>query len=142
MKENNKTTKKERAGLDKGVMSRIYIVYVFLLLIAIGIFLRIVQLQIFKANELNIIAEKREFRFDDNIEAMRGSIYSEDGRLMATSVPVFEVRMDVALPDIKDSVPIFSYFLYYSRLYHLSIVCHCIIKGQHLKWCSKNLIAY
>ena len=85
-------------------MSRIYIVYVFLLLIAIGIFLRIVQLQIFKANELNIIAEKREFRFDDNIEAMRGSIYSEDGRLMATSVPVFEVRMDVALPDIKDSV--------------------------------------
>lgn len=104
MKENNKTTKKERAGLDKGVMSRIYIVYVFLLLIAIGIFLRIVQLQIFKANELNIIAEKREFRFDDNIEAMRGSIYSEDGRLMATSVPVFEVRMDVALPDIKDSV--------------------------------------
>ncbi len=35
---------------------------------------------------------------------MRGSIYSEDGRLMATSVPVFEVRMDVALPDIKDSV--------------------------------------
>jgi len=41
----------------------------------------------------------------DTIPAMRGNIYSNDGSLMATSLPYFEVSMD---PTVADSVYFYS----------------------------------
>lgn len=35
----------------------------------------------------------------DTIEGERGNIYSEDGRLLATSLPVFDIRMDMRILD-------------------------------------------
>lgn len=35
----------------------------------------------------------------DTIEGERGNIYSEDGRLLATSLPIFELRMDMRVID-------------------------------------------
>lgn len=104
MKKQQEKPQKVDTGPGKGSMARIYFVYVAMLVFAMAIVLRAAQLQLFEAPKLNIIAEKHEFRFDDNIEAMRGSIYSSDGRLMATSIPVFEVRMDVSSPHIDDQL--------------------------------------
>ncbi len=91
-------------GPGKATMARLYMVYTAMLVLAVAIVVRVIHLQVFKYAELNIDAEQYEFRFDDNIEGMRGSIYSEDGRLMATSIPVFEIRMDVASPHIDDQL--------------------------------------
>ncbi|HPR57183.1 MAG TPA: penicillin-binding protein [Bacteroidales bacterium] len=104
MKKQQENPQKVDTGPGKRSMVSTYFVYAFLLLFAMVIFLRIIQLQIIKAHELNIIADKHEFRFDNNIEAMRGSIYSNDGRLLATSIPVFQIRMDVASPLIDDKL--------------------------------------
>lgn len=81
---------------------RVYPLYVLMLLLALAILLRIVYLQVFKVGELRVLAEKIQYRFDQNVEAPRGTILSEDGKILAISVPVFEVRMDVASPNIDD----------------------------------------
>lgn len=104
MKKQQEQPQKVDTGPGKGIMARLYFVYVLMLLFAVAIVLRAVHIQIFESPKLNMEAEKHEFRFDDNIEAMRGSIYSHDGRLMATSIPVFQIRMDVASPHIDDKL--------------------------------------
>jgi len=41
---------------------------------------------------------------DFDIEASRGSIFSADGSLLATSVPIFELRMDVVSEPVTDKI--------------------------------------
>jgi cell division protein FtsI (penicillin-binding protein 3) len=104
MKQQKITADKNTAGPGKASMSRLYVIYAFMLIFAFSIILYAIHLQIFRASELNLEAEKIEFRFDNEIEAMRGSIFSADGGLLATSIPVFEIRMDVASPLITDKL--------------------------------------
>lgn len=92
------------AGPGKVSMSRFYVIYGVMLVFAVSVLLYAAHIQIFKAPELNAESDKMEFRFNDEIEAMRGSIYSTDGSLMATTIPVFEIRMDVASPHISDQL--------------------------------------
>src|SRR5690606_34834781 len=42
------------------------------------------------------------------VEAARGNIYSSDGSLLATSVPEYEVRMDLLAGGIEDDKVFFS----------------------------------
>ncbi|MES2836424.1 MAG: penicillin-binding protein [Bacteroidota bacterium] len=39
-----------------------------------------------------------------NIEAVRGNIFAEDGALLATSLPIYEIRMDLVTDPITDKV--------------------------------------
>lgn len=77
----------------KDILWRVYFVYVFICLFGIAIIGQIVRLQFVqgaywkaKADSLTIKLQK--------IEPVRGSIYSSDGSLLATSVPVYEVHVD------------------------------------------------
>jgi cell division protein FtsI (penicillin-binding protein 3) len=49
-----------------------------------------------------------------NIEASRGNIFSSDGCLLATSVPIFELRMDVISEPVSDKI-------FYEKLDSLSL---------------------
>ncbi len=80
-------------GPGREVMQRVYVVFVFIFAFAMAIIARAVYIQIFKGNELKNIALEREFEFFDT-EAVRGNIYSSDGNLLATSIPVYEIRFD------------------------------------------------
>lgn len=84
------------------ILTRVYLLYVFMLLFGLSIIARMVYIQLYMADELLEKAEKQELRMF-NIEATRGNILAEDGSLLATSVPVFEIRMDVASPLIDDA---------------------------------------
>lgn len=46
------------------------------------------------------MAEKKEYRVRE-LEASRGNILSYDGRLMATSVPVFDIYFDASVVDLE-----------------------------------------
>lgn len=39
-----------------------------------------------------------------NIEAVRGNIYADDGSLLATSIPVYEIRMDLITESLTDEI--------------------------------------
>lgn len=79
----------------KDIMNRIYAIWIVLFVIGIVIIARILQIQIIKGPEFRDKAQDLLLRYD-TIEPVRGNIYSADGNLMAVSVPVFEVRMDVS----------------------------------------------
>ncbi len=83
------------------ILFRVYLLYTGMLLFGIAIIVRMVHIQVNKSEELLAKAEQQELRMF-NIEATRGNILASDGSLLATSVPVFEIRMDVASPLIDD----------------------------------------
>ncbi len=41
---------------------------------------------------------------NDRIQAARGNILSDDGRILVTSIPLYEIRMDFAAPGFTDSI--------------------------------------
>jgi len=91
--ENNKTV----------ILARIGVVYIVVIFIALSIIGRVLFIQFGEGEEWKKQSEKLNLRFD-NIEAMRGNILSSDGSLLATSVPIFEIRMDVASENITKEV--------------------------------------
>ncbi len=87
--------------IKKDILWRVYLMYFSILLFAIAIIVKIFYIQIKEGAELTALAQTQELRAF-NLEANRGNILAADGSLLATSVPVFEVRMDVASPNIPD----------------------------------------
>lgn len=81
----------------RDILWRVYLLYVFMLLFGLAIVSRIIWIQVTKGEELRAQAQKQELKFF-SVEALRGNVLAEDGALLATSVPVFEVRLDVASP--------------------------------------------
>jgi cell division protein FtsI (penicillin-binding protein 3) len=76
---------------------KIYLLYFSLLIFALSIIYKLVDIQIINASKW----EKRTAELTTawrNVEGNRGNIFSEDGDLLATSVPIYEVRMDMKVP--------------------------------------------
>ncbi len=92
-------------SIKRDILWRINLV--FLLLGAVGflILLQVFRIQVFEGEHYR--EEGRNSTRIDTIEGRRGNIYSEDGRLMATSLPFYEIRMDVKTefltPEIFDA---------------------------------------
>jgi cell division protein FtsI (penicillin-binding protein 3) len=85
------------------ILWRVYLLYAMVLIWGIAIIGRIVYVQIYLKDDLLAKAEQQEIRVF-GIEAMRGNILAFDGNMLATTVPVFEVRMDVASSLIDDQL--------------------------------------
>jgi cell division protein FtsI (penicillin-binding protein 3) len=86
----------------KNLLIRVYLVYASVLLFAAIVVYRIGKIQFVYGEELKAKAEQQEIRIF-KIEALRGNILASDGTLLATTLPVFEVRMDVSTPYIDDA---------------------------------------
>lgn len=87
----------------KQILMRIYILYGIMLTVGLIIIGRVIYLQFVEGDELEEKTRERTMAYK-SIEAVRGSIYDENGHLLATSVPVFDIRMDVASPLIDDEL--------------------------------------
>ena len=85
----------------KNITNRLYIVGFFLIVIVFFIVFKIIEIQFFKGDHLISISEKREFK-NIEIPANRGNIYSDNGKLLATSVPKYEIRFDALAPSKKN----------------------------------------
>ena len=78
---------------EKNIMNRLYLVAGGLLVLAIAVVVKLVDIQMVKGEEYKELAlSKTEKMF--TIEPNRGNLYSEDGSLLAASVPKYEVRFD------------------------------------------------
>ena len=75
-----------------------YLVYFLVLAFGIAIITKIVLILTKDSRELIQLAEKQEYRIRE-LEASRGNIFSADGQLMATSVPVYDIYFDSKVVD-------------------------------------------
>ncbi len=80
----------------KDIISRVGIIYFFMVLSALLVIGRIVHLQFFA--DLPVSSEEISFRTEE-IESVRGSILASDGRSLASSVPYYQIRMDCVFPE-------------------------------------------
>lgn len=77
-------------------------VYFGLLLFGIAIFIKVIHIQYVEGSELKEKALEETIQAID-IEPTRGTIYAADGKVLATSVPIFDVRMDAGSDVITDN---------------------------------------
>ncbi len=89
--------------IKKDILLRVYLVYLGILLFGLLIIARVVMIQQFEKKEYSEMALKQEIRLDE-LEAIRGNICADDGTLLAVSIPIFEVRMDVVTDSITDLI--------------------------------------
>lgn len=89
--------------VKKDILWRVYLVYFSVLIFAIAVIARIAFIQFKDGPELIAKAQTQELKVFD-LEASRGNILDKNGSLLATSVPVFEVRFDVSSPHINDQL--------------------------------------
>ena len=86
------------------ILLRVYIAFGMIVLLAFAVLYKLVDVQIVEGKKWRAMADSLSTRFA-NVEAARGNIYSVDGSLLATSVPEYEVRMDMLAGGIeKDDV--------------------------------------
>ena len=82
------------------ILWRVYLVYLAMLLFALAIIVKVAYIQFVEGPELQKKAKEQSLKYF-NVEAVRGNIFASDGSLLATSVPIFDIRMDVASPLIS-----------------------------------------
>lgn len=78
----------------KDILWRVYLIYFIICLFGVAIISKIFIIQFSEGDKWRARAESFSTRFVD-IEAVRGNIYDANGSLLATSLPYFEVGMDV-----------------------------------------------
>ncbi len=79
--------------LRKDISWRIYLVYFFVCLFGVVIIVKAATIQLVEGDELRKKVQNLTL-VEKNINAVRGNIYAADGSLLATSIPIYEVRFD------------------------------------------------
>lgn len=83
------------------ILKNIYIVYLLLMVVGIVIFIKVLKIQFVEGDHWKTIAKKQTLRYD-TIFAIRGNIFSDEMRLLATTVPIFDVSWDSKV--VADSI--------------------------------------
>jgi cell division protein FtsI (penicillin-binding protein 3) len=86
----------------KVIGMRAWLVYFGVFLFAIAIIARLVHIQFVEGDALREKAREMTMRYDP-VEEMRGSILSSDGSILATSIPIFDIRMDLGTKAYTES---------------------------------------
>jgi len=102
--------------IKKDILLRVYVVYFGILLFGMAIIGKAIYIRSTEGEELLEKARKQEMRFFP-VDAIRGNICADDGTLLATSIPIFDIRMDISSDLITDEL--FSHQVD-SLAYHLT----------------------
>ncbi|HYK76392.1 MAG TPA: penicillin-binding protein [Daejeonella sp.] len=86
------------------ILLRVYVAFGLIVLFALAVLFKLFHVQFVHGAKWRAMADSLSTRFV-NVEAARGNIYSVDGSLLATSVPEYELRMDMLAGGIeKDQI--------------------------------------
>ncbi len=85
------------------ILWRIRLIYFIMAMIAVVITGKILYIQLVEGEYWKKLSRSSTMRYV-SIEAARGDICADDGRLLATSVPVYELRMDLSSTVTSDQL--------------------------------------
>jgi len=88
---------------QKQIMWRIKLVYIIVVMLGMTVFGRVIVLQAFTDRE-EIEELSKQVERESIIEPVRGDICARDGRILATSVPYYEVGWDPNCDPITDEI--------------------------------------
>ncbi len=87
----------------KDIMWRVYLIYGIMVLFALAIIGQIIRLQFIEGDYWVAKADSLQTDYK-KIDAVRGNIFAADGSLLATSVPIFDIRMDTHANGLSNEV--------------------------------------
>ena len=82
------------------ILWRVFLVYLAMVIFGLAIIVKVIYIQVVEGHDLLTRADSLTMQYF-NVEATRGNICAVDESLLATSVPIFDIRMDVASPLIS-----------------------------------------
>lgn len=118
--------------IKKDIAWRVYLVYFVVCLFGIAIIAKVLMIQLVEGEELkkkvkNITLVERK------IDAVRGNIYATDGSLLATSIPIYEIRFDPNSDAITDEI-------FYASVDSLSLRMSNLFQDRSMASYRKELI--
>lgn len=91
-------------NIRKSILMRVYLAFGLMVFGALLVFGKLIHLQYVDGAEWRAMVDSLTIR-ERTIEAVRGNIYSNDGSLLATSVPEYEVRFDaMSIPEEANDI--------------------------------------
>ncbi|MGB3073966.1 MAG: peptidoglycan glycosyltransferase, partial [Chitinophagales bacterium] len=90
-------------SIKKDIFWRIGLAYLFMMLLGIAIAWKVFYIQTVEGQRYRSMADSISTRYMP-VLAERGNIYSEDGRMLATSLPSFEIRMDMKADGLTNDI--------------------------------------
>jgi cell division protein FtsI (penicillin-binding protein 3) len=88
-------------SIRTNILLRVYLAFGLILLFALAVMVQLYRLQFVQGAKWKAMSSKLSTRYQ-NVEASRGNILSVDGALLATSVPEYELHMDMMAGGISD----------------------------------------
>jgi len=88
-------------NIKKSILLRVRVAFLFVFLFAIAVVVKTGHIQIAEGEKWAKLGERISFDYK-RVKATRGNIYSDNGSLLATSLPFYKVAFDATLP--KDEV--------------------------------------
>lgn len=89
-------------NIRANILLRVYLAFGLIVLLAVAVLVRLCDVQFVEGHKWRAMADSLSTKYI-NVEAARGNIYSNDGSLLATSVPEYELRMDLFAGGITDN---------------------------------------
>ncbi|MBX2963949.1 MAG: transpeptidase family protein [Cyclobacteriaceae bacterium] len=87
-------------NIKKSILLRVRVAFLFVLLFAIAVAVKISHIQMVEGEKWVQLGEQISFDYK-KVKATRGNIYSDNGSLLATSLPFYKVAFDATLPNEK-----------------------------------------
>lgn len=85
-------------NIKKEILFRVRFAFIFILLVSLGIIYSIFDLQFNQSDKWGKKSENINFKYDI-IQASRGNILSDDGSILATSLPFYKLALDPSIPE-------------------------------------------
>jgi cell division protein FtsI (penicillin-binding protein 3) len=82
------------AQIKKDIRFRVYLSFIGMVIFGVAIIGRAIALQVVSGKRLRELSNKEHTRLAP-LESERGNIYSADGSLLSSSLPVFDIRLDL-----------------------------------------------
>ncbi len=116
----------------KDILLREAILYVVIFITGVAIMVKAVRVYTEEGDKLRAKAMKQEIR-TFKLESARGNILSDDASLLATSIPIFDIRMDVGTPNITDED-------FYAKVDSLAMSLHKLFSSKSKNYYKRLLV--
>jgi len=104
--------------VKKDILWRVYLSYILIVIVCLVVFARTVYIQQFQGDRWRKMSDSLHLRVEE-IDPERGTIYSEDGKMLSTSIPQFDIYIDFSAPGLRDKS---------GKLFRANIdsLCYCL----------------
>jgi cell division protein FtsI (penicillin-binding protein 3) len=87
--------------VKRDILWRVYLSYILVVVACAAIFGKAIYIQQVQGTHWRSMSDSLHQKLDE-IEAERGTIYSEDGQMLSTSIPQFDIYIDFRVEALRE----------------------------------------